>query len=244
VLYLSVVVPAYREEKRIARCIRVLVSYFRRRRRPFEVIVVDDGSPDGTRAAAAAAARGMREVRVMGYRRNRGKGAALRAGIMEARGSRVLFLDADLATMPQEWPKLEKCLDAGADLAIGSRKMAGAVFIRRQPWWRERMGKAFSWIVGKVLVPVNDATCGFKALTRKAARTLFSRSRIDDWSFDAEVLFIAGRMGMRIDERPVVWKDNPDSKVRLVRDTINSVKGLFLIRWNHLIGRYGHPRIG
>jgi dolichyl-phosphate beta-glucosyltransferase len=244
VLYLSVVVPAYREEKRIGRCIRVVVSYFRGRRRPFELIVVNDGSLDGTLAEARKAARGRREVRIMGYARNRGKGFALRKGMLAARGSRLLFLDADLATMPDEWPKLERCLDAGADVAIGSRKMAGAKLVKRQPWWRERMGKGFSRIVRTIFVPVNGATCGFKAFSRHAARYLFSRAVINDFSYDAEILFIAARMGMRIDERPVVWRNNPDSTVRLVRDTFNSLRGLFRMSLNHLIGRYGRPRIG
>jgi dolichyl-phosphate beta-glucosyltransferase len=116
--------------------------------------------------------------------------------------------------------------------------MAGARLLRRQPWWRERMGKVFTWLVRRVLVDVSDATCGFKAFSRAAARALFSRARLDDWSYDAEILFIARRKGMRIDEVPVVWRDNPNSKVRVVRAALNSLRGLLRIRLNDAFGRY------
>lgn len=236
---LSVVVPAYREERRIGFTVARLVKYFRSRRMRFEVIVVNDGSPDDTVGAAGSAAKRLREVRVISYARNRGKGGALRAGIAATKGSRVLFLDADLSTKPEEWPKLEKRLDRGADLAIGSRKMAGAHLVQRQPFWREAMGKVFTWIVRRLLVDVSDATCGFKALRGDAARSLFRDSVLDDWSFDAEILYLAARRGMRIDEVPVVWKDNPASKVRIVSATLGALSGLARIRLNDLLGRYG-----
>src|SRR5687767_10335795 len=132
---LSVVVPAYREERRIHPTCTRLVTYFRKRKVRFELIVVDDGSPDDTAGAARAAAKRMREVRVISYPVNRGKGGALRVGIRSTKGDRVLFLDADLSTKPEEWPKLEARLNRGADLAIGSRKMAGAHLVQRQPLW-------------------------------------------------------------------------------------------------------------
>jgi dolichyl-phosphate beta-glucosyltransferase len=232
-------VPAYREERRIGIACDRLARYFRKRRVRFEIIVVNDGSSDGTLAAARSAARRWREVRVISYARNRGKGGALRAGILASRGDRVLFLDADLSTRPGEWPKLERRLDRGADLAIGSRKMAGARLVRRQPLWRESMGKVFTWIVRRLLVNVSDVTCGFKALRGAVARDLFRRSRLDDWSFDAEVLYLAAKRGLRIDEVPVVWKDNPASKVRIVSATLGALAGLARIRWNDLLGRYG-----
>jgi dolichyl-phosphate beta-glucosyltransferase len=176
---------------------------------------------------------------VISYAPNRGKGCAVRKGVLAARGRRILFLDADLSTRPEEWPKLERRLDDGADLAIGSRKMAGARLVRRQPWWRERMGKVFTWLVRHFLVDVTDATCGFKGFTREAARALFARSKLDDWSYDAEILFMAGRAGIGIAEVPVAWKDNPDSKVRVASAALNALVGLLRIRWNAAVGRYG-----
>ncbi len=239
--YLSIVVPAYREEYRIGYCVGRLAEYFRKRRKRFEIIVVNDGSPDGTEAAARAAAKRVREARVVSYPVNRGKGHALRKGILASRGTRVLFLDADLSTKPEEWPKLEARLDKGADLAIGSRKMAGANLVQRQPLWRESMGKVFTWLVRRLLVQVSDVTCGFKALDGKVARTLFAAQRIDGWSFDAEILYIAARRGLRVDEVPVVWKDNPNSKVRIVQATLGALWGIARIRWSDATGAY-RPR--
>lgn len=235
---LSIVVPAYREAGRIGYTCTRLVEYFRSRKIRFELIVVNDGSPDDTAGAARAAAKRLREVRVISYAVNRGKGGALRVGMRATQGTRVLFLDADLSTKPDEWPKLERRLDRGADLAIGSRKMAGAHLVQRQPLWREAMGKVFTWIVRRVLVNVSDATCGFKALRGDVARSLFRDSVLDDWSFDAEILYLAFKRGLRIDEVPVIWKDNPASKVRIVSATVGALSGLVRIRLNDLLGRY------
>ena len=236
---LSVVVPAYNESGKIGPCLARLRSFFRSAGLPFEVVVVDDGSSDSTVSEARSALRGFRNGRVITCRPNRGKGYAVRRGVLASRGGRILFLDADLSTNPAEWPKLSRRLDGGADLAIGSRKMAGARLVRRQPWWREKMGKVFTWLVRFFLVDVTDATCGFKAMTRRSARALFSVQRLEGWSFDAEVLFLARRAGMRIDEVPVRWRDNPRSKVKPVRDAVLSLAGIIFIRWSALAGRYG-----
>ena len=240
--FLSVVVPAYNEGGKMRPCLARVLAFFRGRRKPFEVVVVDDGSTDSTLAEARLALRGFHNSRIISLGQNRGKGCAVRRGVLASRGSRILFLDADLSTDPSEWVKLERCLDKGADLAIGSRKMAGARLIRRQPWWRENMGKVFTWMVRRLLVDVSDATCGFKAMTARSARALFSVQRLDDWSFDAEILFIARRHGLRIDEVPVRWRDNPRSKVRPVRDALRSLVGIALIRWSAMVRRYGRAK--
>jgi len=235
---LSVVIPAYNEGGKIGPCLTRVNAYFRRAVSSFEIVVVDDGSTDATVSEARQALRGGNCARIITSHPNRGKGYAVRRGVLASRGGRILFLDADLSTEPGEWAKLSPRLDAGADLAIGSRKMAGARLLRRQPWWREKMGKIFTWLVRRFLVDVSDVTCGFKAMTRRSARALFSIQRLNDWSFDAEVLFLAQRMGMRIDEVPVSWRDNPRSKVRPVRDAIFAMVGIASIRWSYIIGRY------
>lgn len=235
---LSIVVPAYNEERRIGHCVGRLAGYFRKRRTSFEIIVVDDGSRDGTAEAARVAAKRVRELRVVSYAANRGKGHALRKGILASRGARILFLDADLSTRPEEWPKFEARLNRGARFVIGSRKMAGANLVQHQPLWRENMGKVFTWLVRTLLVDVSDVTCGFKALAGPTGRSLFTAQRIDGWSFDAEVLFIARTRGVRVEEVPVVWKDNPNSKVRVVQATLGALWGIARIRWNGLMGTY------
>lgn len=239
--YLSIVVPAYNEEKRIGYCAGRLAEYFRKRKKRFEIVVVNDGSRDGTAAATRTAARRVREVRLVTYPVNRGKGHALRRGVLASRGSRILFLDADLSTRPEEWPKLEARLNRGTPFVIGSRKMAGANLLQHQPWWRENMGKVFTWLVRTLIVDVSDVTCGFKALEGRTGRALFAAQRIDGWSFDAEILYIARVRGIRIDEVPVVWKDNPNSKVRIVQATLGALWGILRIRWNGLTGAY-RPR--
>lgn len=236
---LSVVVPAYNEAGKIIPCLGRINRYFRGTRIPFEVILVDDGSSDKTVSEARSAFQGRRNARILACRPNRGKGFAVRRGVLASRGDTVLFLDADLSTEPSEWPKLFRRLEDGADLAIGSRKMSGARLLRHQPWWREKMGKVFTWLVRFFLVDVTDATCGFKAMRRGPARALYSVQRLDGWSFDAEVLFLARRAGMRIDEVPVVWRDNPHSKVRPVRDALLSLAGIFFIRCSAVLGLYG-----
>ena len=236
--YLSIVVPAFNEERRIGHCAGRLAEYFRKRKNRFEIIVVNDGSSDATAEAAKAAARRVRELRLVTYARNRGKGHALRKGVLASRGSRILFLDADLSTKPEEWPKLEARLNRGAKLAIGSRKMAGADLVQHQPWWRESMGKVFTWLVRSLVVEVSDVTCGFKALDGKSGRALFASQVIDGWSFDAEILFIAARRNLRVDEVPVQWKDNPNSKVRIVQATLGALWGIARIRWNASQGVY------
>jgi len=122
--------------------------------------------------------------------------------------------------------------------------MAGARLLQRQPWWRERMGKVFTGLVRLLLVQVTDVTCGFKVLRGDVARSLFALQRQDDWSFDAEVLFLARRAGLRIAEVPVVWKDNPSSsKVRILNATLGSLWGIFRIRWNAVTGCYSKLRL-
>lgn len=236
---LSIVVPAYNEEETIGGCVEKTRRYFRSRGDGFELVVVDDGSRDKTARVVRRLAQKCPELRLISYPQNRGKGYAVRKGVLGAGGAEILFMDADLSTSPSEWPKLRARLRAGADVAIGSRKMAGAKLLRRQPWWREYMGKVFTFLVRSLLVDVSDVTCGFKAMKRDGARRAFSRAVINDWSFDAELLFLASRMGMRIDEVPVAWRDDPNTKVRLFRDTLSSLKGLFLIRLGAFLGRYG-----
>ena len=181
-------------------------------------------------------------ARVLEQPRNRGKGHAVRVGMLAAEGQFVLFCDADLSTPPQELDKFWPWLDSGYEVVIGSRKMAGANVSRRQPLWRESLGKGFTWLTNIIAAPgISDVTCGFKCFTHHAAQTLFSLSLIEDWSFDAEVLFIAQQLGYRIKEVPVSWHDEPGTKVRLWKDSVRSLLGLATIRANFIRGRYKAP---
>jgi glycosyltransferase involved in cell wall biosynthesis len=237
---LSVVIPAFNEAVRIATPLRRLGAYLAAAHPTSEVVIVDDGSTDETvRVVTTLATELPVPVRVLPTAANRGKGHAVRVGMLEARGALVLMTDADLSTPIEELARLLAAIHAGADVAIGSRKMAGAVIEERQPALREAMGRVFTWLTQVLVVNVSDVTCGFKLFRREAARAVFSRVTLDDWSFDAEALFLTRRLGYALVEVPVRWKDAAGTKVNRGRDAVRSALGLARIVWNHARGRYG-----
>ncbi len=238
-LRLSVVIPMYNETARIRETVPRLLAFFATQSYKHEFVIVDDGSSDGTAALARKLFASAENVRVLEEHPNRGKGSAVRAGMLAAKGKFVLFCDADLATPPGEIDKFWRWLDAGYDVVIGSRKMAGANITHHQPKWRENLGKVFTWLTNTLATRgISDVTCGFKCFTNRAAQELFSRAKLNDWSFDAEVLFIAQSRHYRIKEVPVTWHDQPGTKVRLLQDATRSLAGLMRIRVNGLRGKY------
>jgi dolichyl-phosphate beta-glucosyltransferase len=237
---LSVVVPAYNEEERLAVTLPSMLSYLEAAGRSFEVIVVDDGSADGTASVAESfAGRGVRVVR---HARNRGKGAAIRAGVLESRGDRVLLTDADLSTPMPEMERLERHLDH-ADIAFGSRAVAGARIHHPQPLFRQWMGKTVNLMI-RLLVAggVRDTQCGFKLLDGPPARALFADLRLDGFAYDVELLWLARRRGLRVAEVGVAWNHSPDSKVRLVADSARMARDILRIRLLHRRRRAGARR--
>jgi dolichyl-phosphate beta-glucosyltransferase len=213
----SVVIPAFNEARRLPRHLAEVVAYFDGRGEPYEVLVADDGSTDGTAEAAAAVARGHEPVRVLRAEANEGKGAAVRRGMLAAGGDYRLFTDADGATPIGEVKRLEAALMGGADLAVGSRALADpsvSVVARRH---RVAAGRAFHWIVQRLIVQgVVDSQCGFKAFTAAAAVDLFERLRTPGFGFDVELLLLARAAGYRVVEVPVNWTDQPGSKVHVL----------------------------
>ena len=239
---LTVIVPAFNEASRITATLHAISDHFARAPFPIELIVVDDGSRDDTATVVRdAAARLAVPLRLLRYAPNRGKGFALKVGFAASRGDRVLFSDADLSTPIEESDRFLAELDRGADAAIGSRKSARARIEVRQPWLRETLGKGFTWLVRLLAADVSDATCGFKAYRGDVGRDLYARMRVFDWSFDAEMLFVGRRRGLRVVEVPVRWRDQAGTKVDLRRDVVRSLQGLARIRLNALRGRYDAP---
>jgi dolichyl-phosphate beta-glucosyltransferase len=240
---LSLVIPAFDEAARLGESLRVAGEYLAAQPYACEILVVDDGSRDATAAVAREVAERLRvPVEVLRYAPNRGKGHALKVGFERARGERILFSDADLSTPIEECARFLVELDRGADVVIGSRWLRGADVRVYQPWYRVLLGSVFTLLVRLLAARVSDATCGFKAYRGAAGRELFARSRVAGWSFDAEILCIAGRLGLRVVELPVAWRDVRGSKVNLFRDVIGSLLGLLRIRWNLLRGLYERPR--
>ncbi|MBI3910435.1 MAG: glycosyltransferase family 2 protein [Armatimonadetes bacterium] len=231
---LTVIVPCYNEAERLPASLPQLLAYLEARGESFEVLVVDDGSTDGTREVAAQV--GGARVRVLSYTPNRGKGYAIRYAAARAMGQRVLFSDADLSTPIEELERLAAALDAGWDVAIGSRALAESHLAVPQPWWRERLGRTFNGVVRCLGVRgYRDTQCGFKLFTRRAARAIFPNLMIDRWTFDVEALVVAEKLGLRVKEVPVTWINSPQSRVRVLRDAFRTVADLLRIRVRWLL---------
>jgi dolichyl-phosphate beta-glucosyltransferase len=226
---LTVVIPAYNEGQRLGPSLRRVVDYLGGRRVQSEVLVVDDGSDDQTVAVAESfAAQG---VRLLRHDRNRGKGAAVRTGILASAGERVLVSDADLSTPIEELEKLEPHLDE-ADLVLGSRApQRGARLERRQPRYRELMGKTFNLLIRLLGVRgIYDTQCGFKLLRGDVARELFAAMTLDGFAFDVELVLAARRRGYRIDEVGVAWANSPASTVDPVRSSLAMLRDVLRLR--------------
>jgi dolichyl-phosphate beta-glucosyltransferase len=237
--YLSLVIPAFNEDRRIGQSLERILSFFRAQSYPFEIIVVDDGSTDRTVEVVRGFAASDPQLRVEPQPQNRGKGEAIRKGMLLAGGKYLFFSDADLSVPIEAVPDFLSRLEAGDDVAVGSRRIAGAVIEVHQPIHRELMGKVFTGLSNLILgLKLKDFTCGFKAFRRDAARELFSRQRLGGWSFDSEILYLAKSKGYRIAEVPVVWRNDEATKVRLGRDVVRSFVDLWNIRINHALGKY------
>jgi glycosyltransferase involved in cell wall biosynthesis len=237
----TVIVPVYNESTRLREPLTAVQTYLQAQPYQAELVVVDDGSDDGTFEMVRDATCGGVPVRAFRYARNAGKGYAIKYGVAQARGELILFTDVDLSTPIDEAGALLARLEDGADVVIGTRKTPGARIVVRQSWLRETLGRGFTWLVRHAITDVSDVTCGFKAFRAAAARDIFARLRIYDWSFDAEALMLARTLGYRLDEVPVTWQDRPGTKVRMLRDVVGSLVGLARIRWNMARGVYRTP---
>jgi dolichyl-phosphate beta-glucosyltransferase len=190
---LSVVVPAYNEEARLGASLKRMVAYFDTQPYTVEILVVDDGSDDATVGVVQQIAACRPQVRILSYPVNSGKGHAVRYGVLRATGDRILFCDADLATPIEEVERLLAKLDAGYDIAIGSRDVAGSELLKRQSLLREFGGRCFNKLVQLIAVPgIHDTQCGFKLFSHNAATVVFEQCRIDHFAFDVEVLYLSG----------------------------------------------------
>lgn len=230
-VHLSVVIPAYNEERRLPESLRKIRDYLERSGRTWEILVVDDGSRDGTLGLMRSFEKTIPGLRVISYGANRGKGYAVRAGVSAAAGEHVLFTDADLSTPIEELGALLPHLEAGADVVIGSRYLRQDPLRVRQPLYRKLMGRGFSTLVSLVGVRgVRDTQCGFKLFRAPVAQELFGRLRTHGFAFDVEILMHARNRGLRIREIPVRWTADADSRVRPVRDSLRMVMELLRLR--------------
>lgn len=232
---LSVVIPAYNEEQRLAPTLERVIEYLAGQPWPAELIVVDDGSTDAT----AGLARGIVERapipgRVLINEQNRGKGYSVRRGMTDSTGRLALFSDADLSTPIEHTADLRTAIEAGADIAIGSRALRESDLAVPQPFLRQTAGRMFSVVQRTILGSgIRDTQCGFKLFTREAVEAVFPHQRLERWAFDAELIFIALRLGFRVVEVPVRWLNSPDTKVNALADGMTMVRDLVRIRQMH-----------
>ncbi|MGI8922927.1 MAG: dolichyl-phosphate beta-glucosyltransferase [Fimbriimonadales bacterium] len=226
--YLAVVIPAYNEEPRLERSLSRIREYLSAQPYSWTVLVVSDGSTDTTPAIAGSIAGSDTRFALHEYSPNRGKGYAVRTGMMEVEGDWLLLCDADLAAPIEE---VEKLFAAKAAVAIGSRPLADSKLEVRQPWWRELAGRAFNGAVQALSIRgIKDTQCGFKLFEHKAAKEVFSRCRFDGFSYDFEALMLARALGYQIAEIPIRWSHQEGSKVRLLRDGMRMLRDLVTLR--------------
>ena len=234
---LSVIIPAYNEEELIIGTLDEVTNFLKKKKYSWEIVVVDDGSKDKT-SKLVKGYKGKR-VRLVRLSKNSGKGAALKKGFLEAKGDYQIFTDADLSVDIKNIDKLLESLQFDYDVAIASRRVPGAKIKVHQPWYRESMGRAYTLLTSLITgMTLKDYTCGMKGFTQEASREVFSRSKIDRWAYDSEILFLAKALGYKIKQVPIVWKNRGDTRVKLKNVIFESFSDLLKIRVNHLQGKY------
>jgi dolichyl-phosphate beta-glucosyltransferase len=239
----SIVIPAYNEGARLGATLEKVLAYVRVQGWDAEVIVVNDGSRDNTAEIVRAFATRNPALRLVENPGNHGKGYSVRNGMLNARGRIVLFSDADLSSPIEEAPKLFKALEAGADIAIGSRWLRSESQTQRQPLHRQLFGRVFNLLLRIILgLKFKDTQCGFKAFKQSAVQAIFPLQKIERWGFDPEILFLARKFGFQVQEVSVAWAHREGTSINPLVDGGRMFLEMLHIRWNDLTGKYGDLR--
>ncbi|PKL78487.1 MAG: hypothetical protein CVV25_11400 [Ignavibacteriae bacterium HGW-Ignavibacteriae-4] len=229
--YLSIVIPAYNEADRIEASLQKAVDYLGQKDYEYEIIVADDGSTDDT---VAIANKFGSKVKAYALPKNTGKGAAVRMGMLKATGEIRIFTDADFSTPIYEIEKIIYSMKNNFDIVIGSRALDYGMVKEHQPFYREFMGKTFNKFVQLMVIKgIKDTQCGFKGFKADAAEDIFSRAKINGFSFDVEALYLARKAGYKIDEVPVEWYNDDRSKVNPITDSISMLLEIMKIKRLH-----------
>lgn len=239
-IYISIIIPAYNEEKRLSRTLEKVDEYLKKQSFSYEIIVVSDGSKDKTSQVVKDLIPRIQNLRLIDNKENHGKGYVVRQGMLDAKGEYRLFTDADNSTSIDQIEKMLPEFEKGFKVVIGSRDIKGAVIATPQSWIRRRLGDIFNLIVQVIsgLWGIWDTQCGFKGFTSRAVEDIFPKCKIDRWAFDVEILVISKKLGYKIKEIPVTWVNDPESKVKL-KGMIKMLFEVFQIRWNVITKRYG-----
>jgi len=237
-MHLSVIIPAYNEEKRIEKTLLSVHEYLSRQQYDYEILVVNDGSKDGTAALVSSLSSRVSNLKLVDNKENHGKGWVVRQGMLEARGDYRLFMDADNSTTVDHIVGFLPYFSEGFDVVIGSRRIKGSDIAVKQPLFRDFLGGVFRLIV-HALVPlgVKDSQAGFKMFSRKAVETIFPKQTIFRWAFDVEILSIARKLGFKIKEAPIKWVNDTESKVK-VSGMVKMLFEVLQVRWNLWTGKY------
>jgi glycosyltransferase involved in cell wall biosynthesis len=236
---LSIVIPAYNEGARIVKALKPTIEYLKAHCPDSEIIVISDGSSDNTKCVAESFKEQFENLQVIEYFPNRGKGYAVKTGMLAAKGIRVLFMDADYAVPIETIEKAHEIIDSGYDIAIGSRGAGGADIAEHQSPLREMASRIYTALQNRwIKVNFRDTQCGFKMFTRDAAQLLFKQQKLNSVIFDGEILFLAQRARLKTGEFPVVWTHDPDSRITYnLCKSIRIFIELFNVRWLHRLGR-------
>ena len=235
----SFVIPAYNESARIRPTLDELLRYTQQQQLDAEILVVNDGSSDDTAQVVREYGKSHPQILLLENPGNRGKGYSVRNGMLHARGDICLFTDADLSSPISEARRLFDAIAQGADIAIGSRWMRTELQTERQPLYRQAFGRIYNLVLRVILgLRFVDTQCGFKAFRREAAQRIFPLQKIEGWGFDPELLFLARRAGLRVEEVPVLWAHSEGSRLHPFRDGMRMFSEVLRIRWNALSGKY------
>lgn len=238
-IYLSIVIPAYNEEKRIGDTLEKIIGYLKTKDFKSEIIVVIDGGTDSTIEVVKEYERLVYKLTIIVNETTMGKGYSVRRGMLESKGDFVLFTDADLSTPISEFEKLFFWLGEGYDMAIGSRGLKESQVEIYQSFMRRSMGKIFNKIMSLIVFTgFKDTQCGFKCFKRDVVDNVFRKQKIEGFAFDVEILLIARRQGFRIKEVPVRWLNSPYSKVHIIKDSLHMLYDLFRMKFYNLFNRY------
>jgi len=237
---LSVIIPAYNEEKRLPKTLQSIYEYLRQQGYEYEIIVVSDGSKDKTAQVVEELKLQITNLKLIDRKKNRGKGYTVKEGMLNAQGDYRLFMDADNSTTIDQVEKMWPWFEKGYDIVIGSRDVKGAILDPPQPFYRRLVGEFFKYVRMIIcdLWHLKDTQCGFKCFKKEVVETIFPKLRIERFAFDVEILLLAKMHGFKIKEIPVLWRNDPESKVKL-KSAIKMGLDLFKIRWYQLKGCYG-----
>lgn len=237
-MYLSVIIPAYNEEKRIGKTIAEISDYLSKQPFDYEIIVVNDGSIDKTQEIVRNLKLNIPNLEIIDNEKNKGKGYTVRKGLLKGKGKYRLFTDADNSTSIEEIEKFFPYLN-NYDIIIGSRSIKGSIITNPQPFYRKILGRFYGLLVWLIigLWNIRDTQCGFKLFSAKSVEDIFLKCQISGWSFDVEILVLAKKFGYKIKEVPIIWADQSQTKVRF-KGMVKAIFDLLKIRWNLIVGRY------